>query len=130
MNDNDLYSVDFTRALPPVLKNDPNMLAVATVIAEQLQTTAQQIRKNIIYARIDELEEPILDILAYDLHVDWYDYSYPLEVKRQTIKDSVKIPGSWERNTLSKPRWGLCTPERRSRNGSSTAENRICSRSS
>ena len=73
MNDNDLYSVDFTRALPPVLKNDPNMLAIATVIAEQLQATAQQIRKNIIYARIDELEEPILDILAYDLHVDWYD---------------------------------------------------------
>lgn len=91
MNDNDLYSVDFTRALPPVLKNDPNMLAIATVIAEQLQATAQQIRENIIYARIDELEEPILDILAYDLHVDWYDYSYPLEVKRQTIKDSVKI---------------------------------------
>lgn len=88
---NDLYSVDFTRSLPPPLRNDPNMLALAQVIAEQLQTTAKQIRKNIIYARIDELDEQTLDILAYDLHVDWYDYSYPVEVKRQTIKDSVKV---------------------------------------
>lgn len=91
MNDNDIYSIDFTRSLPPVLKNDPKMIALARTIAEQLQVTARQIEKNIIYARIDELDEQTLDVLAYDLHVDWYDYSYPIEVKRQTIKDSVKV---------------------------------------
>lgn len=88
---NDLYSFDFTRCLPPFLKNDPKMIALAQSIADQLKVNAQDIHKNIIYARIDELDEKMLDILAYDLHVDWYDYSYPLEVKRQTIKDSVKI---------------------------------------
>ena len=67
------------------------MIALARTIAEQLQVTARQIEKNIIYARIDELDEQTLDVLAYDLHVDWYDYSYPIEVKRQTIKDSVKV---------------------------------------
>lgn len=91
MNNNDLYSVDFTRSLPPPLKNDPDMLALAQTIAEQLRLTTREIRKNIIYARIDELDEQTLDILAYDLHVDWYDYSYPVEVKRQTIKDSVRV---------------------------------------
>lgn len=91
MNENDLHSVDFTRSLPPVLQNDETMLALARSIAEQLQATAQQIKKNVIYARIDELDEQILDILAYDLHVDWYDYSYPVEVKRQTIKDSINV---------------------------------------
>lgn len=91
MNDNDIYSVDFTRSLPPPLKDDPEINALGRVIAEQLQITAQQIRRNIIYPRIDELDEQTLDILAYDLHVDWYDYSYPVEVKRRTIKDSVKI---------------------------------------
>lgn len=88
---NDLYSIDFTRALPQPLKNDPNMLALAKVIAEQMQITARQIKQNIIYARIDELDEKTLDVLAYDLHVDWYDYTYPVEVKRATIKDSVKV---------------------------------------
>ena len=91
MNNTDIYSIDFTRSLPPVLKDDPKMIALARTIAEQLQVTARQIEKNIIYARIDELDEQTLDVLAYDLHVDWYDYSYPIEVKRQTIKDSVKV---------------------------------------
>ncbi|EOS64586.1 phage tail protein I [Oscillibacter sp. 1-3] len=91
MNDYDICSVDFTRSLPPPLKDDPEINALGRAIAEQLQITAKQIRQNIIYARIDELDEQTLDILAYDLHVDWYDHSYPIEVKRQTIKDSVKI---------------------------------------
>lgn len=91
MNNSDIYSVDFTRSLPPTLKDDPEINALGRAIAEQLQITARQIRQNIIYARIDELDERTLDILAYDLHVDWYDHSYPIEVKRQTIKDSVKI---------------------------------------
>ena len=54
------------------------MLALARVVAAELQTTAQLSRLNLIYARIDELEESVLDILAYDLHVDWYSYEYPL----------------------------------------------------
>ena len=91
MNNSDIYSVDFTRSLPTTLKDDPEINALGRAIAEQLQITARQIRQNIIYARIDELDEQTLDILAYDLHVDWYDHSYPIEVKRQTIKDSVKI---------------------------------------
>ena len=91
VNNSDIYSVDFTRSLPTTLKDDPEINALGRAIAEQLQITARQIRQNIIYARIDELDEQTLDILAYDLHVDWYDHSYPIEVKRQTIKDSVKI---------------------------------------
>ena len=91
MNNSDIYSVDFTRSLPTTLKDDPEINALGRAIAEQLQITARKIRQNIIYARIDELDEQTLDILAYDLHVDWYDHSYPIEVKRQTIKDSVKI---------------------------------------
>lgn len=91
MNNEDFYSADFTNSLPPALKNDPDMMALSQTISAQLQTTAAEIRKNIIYARIDELDEATLDVLAYDLHVDWYDYSYPIEVKRRTIRDSIQV---------------------------------------
>ena len=91
MNNEDFYSADFTNSLPPALKNDPDMMALAQTISAQLQTTAAEVRKNIIYARIDELDEATLDVLAYDLHVDWYDYSYPIEVKRRTIRDSIQV---------------------------------------
>ena len=88
---NTVYDVDFTRALPDPLKNDDKMLALGRVIAGELQENIRLARLTIIYARIDELEENILDILAHDLHVDWYDDSYPIAAKRQVIKDSVKV---------------------------------------
>ena len=88
---NTIYGIDLTRALPPTLKNDEDMLALARVIGAELQETGRLIRQNIIYPRIDELPENVLDILAYDLHVDWYDFDYPIEAKRSIIKDSVKV---------------------------------------
>ena len=88
---NTIYGIDLTRALPPTLKNDEDMLALARVIGAELQETGRLIRQNIIYPRIDELPENVLDILAYDLHVDWYDFDYPIEAKRGVIKDSVKV---------------------------------------
>ena len=88
---NTVYDIDFTRALPEPLKNDDNMLALGRAIAGELQENIRMSRLAIIYARLDELDEGILDILARDLHVDWYEDTYPVGAKRQVIKDSVKI---------------------------------------
>jgi phage tail P2-like protein len=88
---NAVYDVDFTRALPDPLKNDNTMLALGKAIAGELQENIRLSRLAIIYARLDELDEPLLDILARDFHVDWYEDDYPVEAKRQVIKDSVKV---------------------------------------
>ena len=88
---NTFGTVDLLRIFPPALKYDPKMTAAAQSIAKELQRTGGEIRNNIIYARIDELDEAALDVLAHDLHVDWYDFNYPIEVKRATIRDSIKI---------------------------------------
>jgi len=88
---NDVYSIDFTRTLPPALKDDEKMFALGKTIADELQKTIRLSKQAIIYARIDELDSDVLDILAYDLHVDWYNYNYSVEAKRAIIKDSVKV---------------------------------------
>lgn len=88
---NKIAEVDFMRSLPLPLKNDNNMLALANIVAGELQKTLRLSKKNIIYACINELPEKVLDLLAYDLHVDWYDDRYTLEEKRRIIKDSVKV---------------------------------------
>ncbi|WP_193774564.1 phage tail protein I [Vallitalea guaymasensis] len=88
---NTIYDIDLTRMLPPSLQQDDNMLALANIIGKELQKNYELANQSIIYARIDDLEEKVLDILAYDLHIDWYDYSYPIEAKRALIKDSVKV---------------------------------------
>lgn len=88
---NNIFNIDLTRTLPPVLKNDSRMQALSRVVADELQENARLIKNNIIYARIDELPEKILDVLAYDLHIDWYNYDYPVQIKRDLIKTSVKV---------------------------------------
>jgi len=88
---NTVYDVDFTRALPAPLRNDENMLALGRVIAGELQENIKLARLAVIYPRIDELDEDVLDVLARDLHVDWYEDSYPIETKRAVIKSSVRV---------------------------------------
>ena len=79
---------DLLRTLPQVLKNDKSFHAFATVMAKQLRTIIDDTDHATIYARIDALPEAVLDILAYDFKVDWWDYGYSVEQKRQTLKDS------------------------------------------
>ena len=87
----DIYTVNFADYLPGALKHDPKMRAIAEVVTEKALTVSGEIENVLIYSRIDELPEELIDILAYDMHVDWYDYSYPLKVKRDILKGSVKV---------------------------------------
>ena len=88
---NSLKDADFYATFPPALKKDEKMVALGRLIANELHQTVEQTKKNIIYANINELSETWLDVLAYDLHVDWYDYDYPIEAKRAIIRDSVRV---------------------------------------
>lgn len=67
------------------------LMALGQVVAEELSDRMSEIKKAAIYPRIDELDEALLDILAYDFKVDWYGYDYPLETKRALLKSSFYI---------------------------------------
>ena len=86
-----VYDADYTKNLPDVLKNDKYIQGLGEVIACELRKNMRLAQMAVIYARIDELDESILDIIAHDLHVDWYEHDSPISVKRQIIKDSVKV---------------------------------------
>ena len=88
---NDVYTIDLTRALPPTLANDPKILPLARTIAAPLQENIELAGVTLIFHRIDELKEDVLDILARDMHVDWWDDSYPIVIKRRVLKDSVRV---------------------------------------
>lgn len=83
----DIYSVNFADYLPEPLKQDSKMKALAAAVTEQMLCVSAEIDNVLIYSRINELPEELIDILAFDMHVDWNDYSYPLEVKRDILKD-------------------------------------------
>lgn len=88
---NDIYRIDFTRTFPTALQHDPKMIALAKSLAAQLLTVSGHLEDVLIYSRFDDLPEDLVDILAYDMHVDWYEYDMPLKVKREIVKNSVRV---------------------------------------
>lgn len=79
---------NFMLSLPAVLAEDKNLNALARSISLTLESRIREIERINIYARIDELPEDLLDILAHDFKVDWWDYSLTLREKRETLKQS------------------------------------------
>ena len=78
-------------SLPAVLANDDNMAALASAVAEVLAARVGEIERMSIYSQIDRLPNELLDILANDFKVDWWDANYTLEEKRRTLKDSWNV---------------------------------------
>lgn len=86
-----LTAENILSTLPDVLRNDEEMFAIAKSVADVLAARSEEIERIKIYTRIDTLPEELLDILAYDFKVDWWDTDYTLEEKRQTLKDSWSV---------------------------------------
>lgn len=91
MSDHGYTESNFLAQLPRVIAGDKNLLALATAIARALVTHLNDLPEEEIYTRIDQLPEGVLDILAYDFKVDWYDFDFPVEAKRNLIKTNYYV---------------------------------------
>lgn len=77
--------------LPEVLRQDEKMLALATGIAELLVARPIEIDENMLYHRIEKLPEELLDQLAHDFGVSWWDNDWSLEQKQATFRESWHV---------------------------------------
>lgn len=91
MSNHGLTADNMMQQFPIALQKDPKTVALGQAIAKVMESRQDEIDSLRIYTRIDELPEWLLDILARDFAVDWYDRSYTLEEKRKTIKDSFYV---------------------------------------
>ena len=72
---NSLTAERMMDSFPLALQKDPKMVALAHSIANVLEQRLDEINLGQIYTRIDQLPEDLLDILAKDFAVDWYDHA-------------------------------------------------------
>lgn len=81
--------------VPPSIRNDPQVQAAAEAIDKELQAVTAAIPQTILIARIDELSEQVLDLLAWQFHVDFYEpIGFSIDKKRAMIKQSI----AWHRH--------------------------------
>ena len=78
-------------SFPIALQDDASAAALGDITARLLARRPDEIGQLRIYPVIDQLPERLLDILAYDYKVDWWDPDYTLEEKRRTLKDSWRV---------------------------------------
>lgn len=87
----DLKNISLLDILPENLKADENVRNAAKAIDTQLAGTgaAGKIRLALIISRIDELDDDVLDLLAWQFHADSYKSDYPLSTKRKLILQAI-----------------------------------------
>lgn len=86
-----LTAENLLTAFPIALQGDQSAAALANVTARLLARRPEEIDRLLIYPAIDQLDEKLLDILAYDFKVDWWDADYSLEEKRRTLANSWQV---------------------------------------
>lgn len=83
----ELSNIDLARLLPYSLKNDPDVLAIMQVASEQLQKVYMKVLPFI--GR--DIPAKMLDLIAFERHVDFYDVNLPEEQKRALIEKAELI---------------------------------------
>lgn len=71
--------------LPSVLSKDVGMNDLAKMISWIVGDTACKGDAPAVFQNINQLDEDLLDILAADLKVDWYDFDADIDTKRKQI---------------------------------------------
>lgn len=75
--------------LPYNLAQRPNVKAVLQAFDTKLNEMNGKIANVILLARLDELESHLVDELAWQYHVDYYDNTLPIDVRRNLVRNSI-----------------------------------------
>lgn len=76
--------------LPSSLARSQTVRDVAKACGASLHDVVDQMSGLLIYSRIDELDEAVVDDLAWQFHVDFYDTGLNLAQKRALVKSAIK----------------------------------------
>lgn len=89
------------KLLPFSLQSDPVVAAMFEAAVIQLQELYDDALLLFDLVNIDKLPEELLDLIAFEKHVDFYDHELSTKQKRELIKTSI----SWHRKKGT--RWAV-----------------------
>jgi phage tail P2-like protein len=86
-----LNEAKITDALPRIVSAQPWVQALSAALFYQTGQLLDFAEQSQIYTNIDAAPEKVLDALAVQLKVEWYDSSAALDVKRTYIKTALSV---------------------------------------
>ncbi len=85
----DITAIRLIDLVPPSIRDDPEVQAAAAALEGELQDVTAAIPTVLLISRIDELPEDVIDALAWQWHVDFYEQGFSLAQKRVLVKTSI-----------------------------------------
>jgi len=111
----DAPGLDMVELLSAPLRDDPGGVAIARAITPAMREFLGAIPNASLLPNVANLPEPILDELARDLNVPWYDSGADIEIKREAILTSdlinMRLGTPWAVATVAAMYFGTATVE-------------------
>lgn len=77
--------------LPRVLKDQPLVQALSEALGKTHEMTMRFADESQIFTELDTATEPVLDALAANWNIVWYDNAFTLEQKRRVVKSAITV---------------------------------------
>ena len=83
-----LQEAEILKLLPAWMRDDGSVKGLAEGTDEVARALAARIKLMSRWNQIDRLDEQTLDEMAWELNIQWYDSTAPIEAKRAVIRSS------------------------------------------
>ena len=84
-----LSDISFADLLPDSISGDETVQNAAKSLDGEIQAINDLLEVPALYARLDELDERAVDLLAWQYHVDFWEPDLPLDRKRDLVRYSI-----------------------------------------
>ena len=85
-----LRDAQLTQALPRILAKEPWAQAMAYAVNRQLIQMLTYAEGTMVLANVDKMSDAVLDVLAKELRLPYYDLSFTISVKRELVKGALQ----------------------------------------
>lgn len=85
-----LNETEISKILPSSLQADENVVHTSKAVTDSVNNVTAETVNELIMSRIDELPEPVVNSLAWQLHVDTYSEDLDIAQKRKLVKNAIK----------------------------------------
>lgn len=87
----DISNINLLSLQTSQMQQDPTTISLCAALNPQFQELGEETKLCLIYSRIDDLDSDTLDELAWQMHMDWYDSTSDIDIKRSLVKSALKV---------------------------------------
>ena len=85
-----IHDLSLLDIAPPSISNDNGVKSLITAINPELKSVSDAISDAFIISRVKQLPERVIDLLAWQWHVDFYEPDLDIDTKRELVLNSIK----------------------------------------